>query len=138
RADVKQAIFVGFLLLFVDMAAIIWSEQYISSGIVSILSAATAIWIIIFDKPKWRENFSSLPIILGLILGFSGVIMLFAEQVFGQSDEGEKTQNLIAMGVLIMGTIGWTIGSLTSKYSQKDKNEKRKEQSLNVIVKTAW
>lgn len=136
RSDVKQAIFVGFLLLFVDMAAIIWSEQFISSGIVSILSAATAIWFIIFDKPKWKENFSSLPIILGLILGFTGVVMLFAEQVFGQTDDGEKSQNLIAMGVMIFGTIGWTIGSLTSKYSQKDK--KSKEQPLNVIVKTAW
>lgn len=138
RSDVKQAIFVGFLLLFIDMAAIIWSEQFISSGIVSILSAATAIWFIIFDKPKWKENFSSLPIVLGLILGFSGVIMLFAEQVFGQTDDGERSQNLIAMGVLIMGTIGWTIGSLTSKYSQKEKSDKPKEQSLNVIVKTAW
>lgn len=141
RSDVKQAVFVGFLLLFVDMAAIIWSEQFISSGIVSILSAATAIWFIIFDKPKWKENFSSLPTILGLLLGFSGVILLFAEQIFTQTEGSEKSQNLVAMGVLTLGTIGWTIGSLTSKYSQRTKSEKgdkKKEQPLNVMVKTAW
>jgi len=152
RADIKQAMFVGFLLLFVDMAAIIWSEQYISSGIVSIISAATAIWFIIFDKPKWKENFSSKPIIMGLLLGFSGVFMLFAEQIFAQQDSAEKSQNLTAMAVMTLGTIGWTIGSLASKYSQKrkpaaeqtdktektEKTDKKKEEPLNVMVKTAW
>jgi len=141
KADVKQAVFIGFLLLFVDMAAIIWSEQYISSGIVSILSAATAIWFVVFDKPKWKENFSSLPIVLGLILGFTGVVLLFAEQVISNGDEGSKTQKLIAMGVMIMGTIGWTIGSLASKYSKSAKpviKNGQKEEPLNVMVKTAW
>ncbi|TJZ63104.1 EamA family transporter [Sphingobacterium olei] len=139
RADIKQAVFVGFLLLFVDMAAIIWAEQYISSGIVAILSAATAIWFIIFDKPKWKENFSSLPIVLGLLFGFGGVVMLFAEQIFTQSDDTEKSQNLIAMAVLTFGTMAWTIGSLFSKYNQKNKSAiKKKQPSLNVMVKTAW
>ena len=141
KDDIKQAAFVGFLLLFVDMAAIIWSEQYISSGIVSILSAATAIWFIIFDKPKWKENFSSLPTVLGLLLGFFGVIMLFAEQIFmSNAAEEEKSQNLLAMGVLTLGTIGWTIGSLYSKYNQKSISSKSttKQEPLNVMVKTAW
>ncbi|WP_140938428.1 EamA family transporter [Sphingobacterium lumbrici] len=139
RADIKQAVLVGFLLLFVDMAAIIWSEQYISSGIVAILSAATAIWFIIFDKPKWKENFSSLPIMLGLLFGFGGVIMLFAEQIFTQGDDTEKSQNLIAMTVLTFGTMAWTIGSLFSKYNQNSKSAtKKKQPSLNVMVKTAW
>lgn len=140
KFDIRQAVFVGFLLLFVDMAAIIWSEQYISSGIVSILSAATAIWFIIFDKPKWKENFSSMPILLGLIFGFAGVIMLFAEQLLTDNVPAEeRSQNLTAMVVLTFGTIGWTIGSLYSKYYQKPKTaDKKKGTSLNVMVKTAW
>lgn len=138
KEDVKQAIFVGFLLLFVDMACIIWSEQYISSGIVSILSAATAIWFVLLDKPKWKENFSSIPTLLGLFFGFAGVIMLFAEQIFANTvAEETKSQNITAMGVLVMGTIGWTIGSLWSKYSQKGKTTNKKK-ALNVMVKTAW
>lgn len=140
KFDIRQAVFVGFLLLFVDMAAIIWSEQYISSGIVSILSAATAIWFIIFDRPKWKENFSSVPILLGLIFGFAGVIMLFAEQLLTDNVPAEeRSQNLTAMVVLTFGTIGWTIGSLYSKYYQKPKTaDKKKGTSLNVMVKTAW
>lgn len=141
KADVKQAVFIGFLLLFVDMAAIIWAEQYISSGIVSILSAATAIWFVILDKPKWKQNFSSLPIVLGLLLGFSGVILLFAEQLGGSETGDDKNQKIMAMAVMTVGTIGWTIGSLASKYSKTPKvytKDGKKEESLNVIVKTAW
>lgn len=153
KDDIKQAMFVGFLLLFVDMAAIIWSEQYISSGIVTIISAATAIWFIIFDWRKWKENFTNIPTVIGLILGFTGVVMLFAEQIFSDGNSEQKSENLIAMSVLTLGTIGWTIGSLYSKYSQKkkpekiveiaqdkpsEKSEQKKPESLNVMVKTAW
>ena len=147
KKAVKDAALVGFLLLFVDMAAIIWSEQFISSAIVSILSAATAIWFIVLDKPKWKENFSSIPTLLGLILGFLGVVMLFAEQIFGApTDDGDSDKKLTAMIVMTVGTIGWTVGSLISKYSknaQKKKinestSEKEPEEDLNVMVKTAW
>src|SRR5690606_22175975 len=106
-----------------------------------ILSAATAIWFIVLDKPKWKENFSSPPIILGLIFGFIGVFMLFAEQIFNDHAATEdKNMKLIAMTVLIFGTIGWTVGSLISKYSKERRDRKRQsdEPDLNVMVKTAW
>ncbi|HLS94843.1 MAG TPA: EamA family transporter [Sphingobacterium sp.] len=141
KPAVKDALLIGFLLLFVDMAAIIWSEQYISSAIVTILSSATAIWFVVFDKPKWKENFSSLPIVMGLLFGFVGVFMLFAEQLFTpDNSHSNKDMKLIAMVVLILGTIGWTIGSLISKYSkEKRRNEGQKDSDdLHVMVKTAW
>lgn len=141
KEDIKQAVLIGFLLLFVDMAAVIWSEQYISSAIVSILGAAAAIWFVVLDKPKWKDNFGSLPIVLGLVMGFTGVIMLFAEQIFNSTTPQDGRQNLIAMLVMTLGTIGWTVGSLYTKYAQDKKptlKVERKQKPLNVIVKTAW
>lgn len=133
---VKQTAFIGFLLLFVDMAAIIWAEQFIASGIVAIMSAAAAIWFIVFDKPNWKQNFSSIPTVLGLIAGFVGVILLFAEQLTITSDENSKSLKLMAMMVLIIGSIAWTLGSLYSKYIvEKDDN---KGEDLHIMVKTAW
>jgi len=141
KKDVKTAVFVGFLLLFVDMAAVIWSEQYISSAIVSILAAAAAIWFVLLDKPKWKENFGSFPIVIGLLMGFSGVVMLFAEQILASNGGEDGRNSIIAMLVMTLGTIGWTVGSLYTKYKQDKKPsqpEEKKEKSLNVIVKTAW
>ncbi len=143
KTAVREALFIGFLLLFVDMAAIIWAEQHISSAIVSILAASTAIWFIICDKPKWKENFSSPPTILGLLFGFAGVFLLFAEQLFSENDTHATGQDmkLVAMIVLVLGSIGWTIGSLVSKYRKEKRDLNRteeKEEDLNVMVKTAW
>ncbi len=141
KRDVKRAALIGFLLLFIDMAAVIWAEQYISSGIVSILGAAAAIWFILLDKPKWKANFGSLPIVLGLLLGFTGVVMLFGEQIFNADVNNGDGKNIIAMVVMTVGTIGWTVGSLYTKYTQDKKDpieEEKKEKPLNVIVKTAW
>ncbi|MVX35916.1 EamA family transporter [Myroides sp. LoEW2-1] len=133
---VKQACITGFLLLFIDMGALIWAEQHVSSGIAAIMAAAAALWFIILDKPQWKNNFSSLPIVLGLIMGFVGVIMLFAEQITIASDESQRLLNIFCMFLLILGSIAWTIGSLYSKYS-KDKNENQGE-DLHVMVKTSW
>lgn len=147
---VKEAAFVGFLLLFVDMAAIIWSEQYISSAIVSIISAACAIWFVVFDKPQWKKNFSSIPTIIGLVFGFIGVLLLFIEQLFTPSaHESDGNMKMIAMIVMLVGTIGWTIGSLYSKYQSNKEAEEihqvetpDKEQleptEMPIMVRTAW
>lgn len=139
KRDVERAVLIGFLLLFVDMAAVIWAEQYISSAIVSILGAAAAIWFVLLDKPKWKANFGSIPIVLGLILGFGGVVMLFGEQLMNSESESGG-YNVIAMLVMIFGTIAWTVGSLYTKYTQDKKPaaDERKIKPLNVMVKTAW
>jgi len=141
RSAVRNALFIGFLLLFVDMAAVIWSEQYISSGIASILTSATAIWFVLFDRPRWKDNFSSPTVLLGLLFGFVGVSMLFGEQVFSEGiPEGERGVKLSAMGVLIIGTMVWTAGSLLSKYGKerRDRTSENSGEDLDVIVKTAW
>ncbi|MGL4584013.1 MAG: EamA family transporter [Flavobacterium sp.] len=133
---VKQACITGFLLLFIDMGALIWAEQHVSSGIAAIMAAAAALWFIILDKPQWKNNFTSIPTVLGLLLGFVGVIMLFAEQINIASDESQKLLNIFCMVLLILGSIAWTAGSLYSKYS-KDKNTTEGE-DLHVMVKTSW
>ncbi|WP_158962551.1 EamA family transporter [Myroides fluvii] len=133
---VKQACITGFLLLFIDMGALIWAEQHVSSGIAAIMAAAAALWFIVLDRPQWKHNFSSLPIVLGLILGFVGVIMLFAEQITIAGDESQRLLNIFCMVLLILGSIAWTVGSLYSKYSRA-KNEDKGE-DLHVMVKTSW
>lgn len=132
---VKQTAFIGLLLLFVDMAAVIWVEQFISSGIVAIMSAAAAIWFVIFDRPKWKQNFSSIPTLLGLVLGFIGVILLFAEQLNIATDTASMWQSVIGLLILIVGSISWTVGSLYTKYVV-EKEEKKED--LHILVKTAW
>ncbi|KUG12059.1 hypothetical protein BEI02_08605 [Elizabethkingia sp. HvH-WGS333] len=135
---VKQAAVVGFLLLFLDMGALIWAEQHVSSGIAAIMAAAAALWFIILDKKQWKNNFSNKNIVLGLIAGFIGVVMLFAEQINIAGDASQRLLNLICMILLILGAIAWTAGSLYSKYANSKNIEQENGEDLHVMVKTSW
>lgn len=139
---VKQSVFIGIMLLFIDMAGIIWTEQFLPSGLVAIMAASAAIWFIILDKPKWKQNFSSLSTILGVLLGFIGVLMLFYEQVIVVDISSEQqTLNIIGLIILIFCSIAWTFGSLYSKYiveAQRKKDIEKPKEDLNIMVKTAW
>lgn len=133
RATIIKASFTGLLLLFIDNGIIIWVEQFLPSGLVAIMSASAAIWFIILDKPKWKENFSSLPIVAGLFTGFFGVIMLFGDQVANAMDAAQQQTNLWGMLLLVIGAIAWTAGSLYSKYFGK-----AEKATDNSLVNTAW
>ncbi|MHA4811164.1 EamA family transporter [Flavitalea flava] len=134
---VRPALVSGLLLLFVGNGALIWSEQYLASSLAAILLAAGPIWFVLLDKRKWKENFSSKETIIGLIIGFIGVIVLFGERLLqtfapGLSGTGARAATpvlspgpaatsgtnwaVIAMVVLILGSISWAAGSLYSKY----------------------
>ncbi|MGJ1409236.1 EamA family transporter [Sphingobacterium thalpophilum] len=136
KRSILQAAFVGFLLLFIDMAGVIWAEQYVSGGIAAIIAAAAAIWFIILDKPKWKENFSSLTTVAGVVMGFLGVVMLFAEQIVASDNNANGTLRVIALCILVLGSIAWTVGSLVSKYFKKPAEGEKED--LHVMVKTAW
>lgn len=125
----------GLLLLFIDTGIIIWVEQFMTSGLVAIMAASAAIWFIVLDKPKWKENFTDLPTVAGLFMGFFGVVMLFGEQVATAADDAQRETNMLGMVLLMLGAIAWTAGSLYSKYFGPREEDSAK---TPVWVGTAW
>jgi drug/metabolite transporter (DMT)-like permease len=139
----RPAIVSGVLLLFFGNGALIWSEQYIPSSLAAILLAAGPIWFVVLDKGKWKENFRSRATVAGLVVGSIGVLLLFGERLIGGAGDGAgrvvadggkvaagvvaKTGDgasaaaahnwpVIALIVLVIGSISWAAGSLYSKY----------------------
>jgi drug/metabolite transporter (DMT)-like permease len=106
----------GILMLAFGNALLAWVEQYIASGLAAILVATVPLWFVVLDKRQWKYHFSNKQIILGLIVGFAGVILLFSGK--GSADLFSSKMKIISLIVLLIGTIGWTIGSLYSKYQK--------------------
>jgi len=127
-SHIKPALVSGLLMLFIGNGAVIWAEQSLASSLVAVLVSTAPIWFVVLDQPKWKENFTSKPTILGLIVGFIGVILLFSEQASKALGTGNGHQ-VIGLIVLILGAMSWAGGSLYSKY---------KSTSKSATVNTAW
>ena len=117
--NVRHAIISGILLLFFGNGLIIWVEQSVPSGLVSITISSAPLWFVILDKPKWSENFRSRSILLGMCIGLAGVFMLFSEQV-SASLKGTGGVGIGTMALLILASISWAAGSLYSKYKSSE------------------
>jgi len=128
--NIKYAVVSGILMLGIANGTVIWVEQFIPSGLVAIMVASAAIWFVILDKPKWKENLSSRSTIAGLIIGFIGVILLFSEQVIQAANIQQSNNQIIGMGLLVLGPVAWAGGSLYSKYHTAADS--------SVSVNTAW
>jgi drug/metabolite transporter (DMT)-like permease len=113
---IRPAAVSGFLLLCGGNGALIWSEQYIPSGLAAILLASGPVWFVLLDRRQWTVNFSSPSTILGLVVGFGGVLLLFWDSLRGGSDARGHDHGMAALAVLVCASISWAAGSLYSKY----------------------
>ncbi|HEY4198039.1 MAG TPA: EamA family transporter [Mucilaginibacter sp.] len=115
RSIITSAI-VGLLLLGGGNGAVIWVEQKLPSAMVAILVSSAPIWFVLLDKQNWAANLRNKATVVGLIIGFAGVILLFSEQLNGIFAGGSVNSKLPGMILLIFGSIAWSAGSLYSKH----------------------
>ena len=127
--DIINAAITGVLLLFVANGIVIWSEKTLPSAMVAILVSSAPIWFVVLDKPHWPVNFRSTATIIGLIIGFGGVILLFSEQIGNLFKSADAQSKLPWMLLLVFGTISWSAGSIFSK---------SRRPTASTSVNTAW
>ncbi len=125
----KPALVTGLLLLFVGNGVVIWVEQFLPSAMVAIMVSSAPLWFVLLDKPKWSENLSSKSTILGLVVGFAGVILLFYEKIMATMSSLNSGRDLFAMGLVVVGSMAWAGGSLYSKYNSV---------STSATVNSTW
>lgn len=117
---IKRSAVSGIVLLFIDMAVVMLAQRWLSSSLVAIIAASTAIWIMALDAPMWKKNFRNPATVAGIVLGFLGVMMLYVEQLGGNEGPEHTESGVILM---IFGCISWALGTLYTKY-RTDKAER--------------
>jgi len=114
--DMMHSAVSGLLMLFVGTGIVIWVEQYLASALVAILVSAAPIWFVIMDKPKWKENFTNRFTLIGLLIGFVGILMLFKEKISNAFSSEDSSVQIGSMFLILLGSLSWTAGSIYSKY----------------------
>lgn len=108
----KTAIVTGFLLLFVGNGGVSWAEQTVPSGVAALLVATVSLWLVILD---WLRPGGVRPVfrvIVGILMGFSGLVLLVGPAHLGDSGRVDPG----GAGILVVASLGWAIGSLYSKH----------------------
>ena len=114
--DITNAAVTGILLLFVGNGIVIWAEKTLPGAMVAIMVSSAPIWFVLLDKGNWSVNLKNRSTIIGLIIGFAGIILLFSEQIENIFSGSPAQSRLPWMFLLLFGTISWSAGSLYSKH----------------------
>lgn len=120
----------GIILLFIDMAVVMLAQRYVSSSLVAVVASSTAIWIMTLDAPMWKYTFRSKCTLAGILMGFAGVGLLYAEQLEMTVTVHDHSEYGILL--LVAGCISWALGTLYTKYRSSD------TEPANAFAGSAW
>lgn len=115
RYDWRSAAITGILMLGVGNGAVMWAELTVPTGIVALIVSSTPIWIVVFDWLRPRGVRPRLPVIVGLALGLAGMIILIGPRAI----VGDGHVDEIGVLILLMGSLGWALGTMLSKGSKR-------------------
>lgn len=119
KKDIKNSAISGLLLLFIGNGIVIWVERVIPSAMTAIMVAANPIWFVLLDRVNWKVNLKNKATVAGIITGFAGVMLLFGEAF--EQPKALSAAQVTGLVLLIVGPIGWSLGSLYSKkHGSKD------------------
>jgi len=114
--NISRAIIGGMLLLFIGNGAVVLSEKFLSSSLVAVIASTSPIWVVLLDRRNRKDNFSDKKTIVGLAVGFVGVILLFIESAVQAMSTPGSGWIILSLGILMIGAASWAGGSLYAKY----------------------
>ncbi len=110
----RNALIAGAFLLLGGNGAVVWAEQLVPSGLTALLVSILPFWLVIIEWVRPPRRRPSGLILLGLVLGFVGIIVLVGPGNVG----GHGDIRPLGALVLILGSLSWAIGSFWSRDAQ--------------------
>jgi drug/metabolite transporter (DMT)-like permease len=100
------------LLLGVANGGVVWAEQWVPSGIASLMVATSPFWVIAVERFRKDGERVGARGFVGLLIGFAGLAVLLAPKFF---DASVSVFFLLGALALQIGCFAWTAGSAYAK-----------------------
>ena len=126
RGFLRQGI-IGVLLLSITNVTLAWAEQYIRTGLASLLVASIPIWFLVIDTWILRGERLSARGLVGLALGAVGTVVLLWPKLIAPT--GGRRMELFASVCLMASSLVWAVGSVLSR---------RWQGSMDAFTATGW
>jgi drug/metabolite transporter (DMT)-like permease len=111
--DWRTGLIVGGLLLVGGNGVVVVAEQTVPSSLAALLVAMAPVWMALLDWARPGGTRPSLPVALGLAVGFGGVALLVA----GGSSPSGGSVHLIGLVAVVGAALSWAAGSLYSQHA---------------------
>jgi drug/metabolite transporter (DMT)-like permease len=109
KTDIANMAIVGLLMLLCGNGLVVYAEQWVSSGIASLIIATVPLFMAIIEFFFLRNVKMDLKSISGLLLGFGGVAYLML------GDAETAAIDLKGLLILSFASLFWAAGSVHSK-----------------------
>jgi drug/metabolite transporter (DMT)-like permease len=109
-AEWRSAAIVGLFLLVGGNGGVVWAEQFVKSSLAALLVATVPLWMVLLDAVRCDGESPSFKGIVGVVVGFCGVILLIRS-----ANNGPEQMNLVGAAALVFASVSWALGSLYSR-----------------------
>lgn len=107
----KSILLVSVLFFVVGNSSVVHAEQHISSGLAALICSAIPIWVVLINLLTSRSEKLNALIVGGLLIGFSGLVMIFYDNIGDLSDPS----HLFSLVFLLAGNLTWSYGTVYAK-----------------------
>jgi drug/metabolite transporter (DMT)-like permease len=111
RSNLVHQAVVGFLLITVGNGLVTWGERSVPSGIAALICSLMPLVSVIASLVIYKEEKVNMFIVIGMIVGFAGVGLIFKDDVSGITNKAY----LVGILATFIATSSWAIGSIINK-----------------------
>jgi drug/metabolite transporter (DMT)-like permease len=127
RRDLGRLLVISILLLSTGNIGVLWGEEYVPSGLASLIVALVPIWVVMLESWVFRAGRMTAKGLVGLAVGIVGLLVLLWPRIASGTHLGRL--ELLGAGILAGASFFWALGSVFSH---------RFNLSVDVFVSAAW
>jgi drug/metabolite transporter (DMT)-like permease len=118
---------ISVLLLSIGNIGVLWGEEYVSSGLASLIVALVPIWVVMIEAWIFRAGRMTAKGLVGLAIGIVGLLVLLWPRITSGTHLGQL--ELLGAGILAGASFFWALGSVFSH---------RFNLTVDVFTSAAW
>lgn len=118
RENIFPLLTLGAMFFLIGHGLLAWAQLYVPSGMAAVLVTPEPLWIMGIEWFFLKDTRVKLRGILGLFLGFCGVVYLIA------STTGNATSNndMLGSALIVVSTLSWGAGAVYSRVANVPKS----------------
>ncbi len=109
RVSLTLYVLMGFFSFVFPYGLVYWGEQYVSSGLTSVLFGVFPFFVILFSRLSFPNNKIGIYKLLGVLLAFGGIVVIFSDSLSFTSENILLGMIAIIVSAFMQGAIAVVI-----------------------------